>query len=218
MIAGEEEAGAATVAFLLSLRAKGIRDTDILRAMEAISRQAFAPAQCGDLSRADVSLPIACGQTMLAPSAIAQLLSQLKLRKEHRVLEIGTGSGYVTTLLAKLSGTVVSVERYRTLAIAAAERLNALGVANARVLHGDGLEPDTALGCFDRILLTGAVRTLPTGLLAMLNPRGRLVGVVTLGDLPRLISVERTESGAYQEELHTMLRLPPLVPGLARAL
>ncbi len=209
---------AQTVQFLLALRARGVRDTALLRAMESVPRQLFAPPRCADLSRADVSLPLPCGQTMLAPSAIALLVGHLKAAKGQRVLEVGTGSGYVTALLATLAGGVTSIERYRTLAIAASERLAAAGIGRASVIHGDGLDPDPALDGFDRILLTGSVPSVPANLLARLKPEGRLVAVVTLQDGARVVSFDRTPTGAFQEARHAHVRIPPLVPGLARSL
>ncbi len=209
---------AQTVAFLLSLRARGVRDTALLRAMESVPRNVFAPPRCADLSRADVSLPLPCGQTMLAPSAIALLVGHLKVAKGHKVLEVGTGSGYVTALLATLAGGVASIERYRTLAIAASERLASVGIGQAHVLHGDGFDPPPEIDGLDRILLTGSVSSVPAALLARLKPEGRLVAVVTLQDGARVVTFDRTQTGAFQEERHAQLRIPPLVPGLARSL
>lgn len=213
------EGAAATVAFLLSLRAKGIRDIALLRAMESVPRHVFAPPRCADLARSDVSLPLPCGQTMLSPATIASLLMALKPGKEHRVLEIGTGSGYVTALLAKLAREVVSLERYRSLAISAAERLDAVAAANASVMHGDGLAAARkSLGVFDRILLTGSVGGAAEGLLDLLAPDGRLTHVVRLEDGPRMIVITREADGAFTHETLGLLRLPPLSSGIAEAL
>lgn len=209
---------AQTLAFLLALRARGISDTAVLRAMENVPRALFAPARCADLAGADVSLPLACGQTMLAPGTVATLLASLRMEAGQRVLEVGTGSGYVTALLARIAGEVVSVERYRSLAIAAAERLASIGEERARVAQRDGLALTREFGSFERIVLTGSVSMLPESLLSLVAPGGRLVAAVTLEGAPRLVAVTRTETGAFREELGDMLRLPPLVPGLGNAL
>jgi protein-L-isoaspartate(D-aspartate) O-methyltransferase len=211
-------AGAETAVFLMSLRAKGIRDTALLRVMEGVPRSLFAPARCADLARADVSLPLACGQTMLAPSVVATLLAALACKPGQRVLEIGTGSGYITALLAQLAAEVVSVERYRGLAVAAAERLGALGATNVTVIHRDGLALSRELGGFDRILLTGSVTALPEGLFSALQPAGVLVAVVPVNGLPRVVVVSRTQTGAFQETHGAVMRLPPLAPGIGGVL
>ena len=125
--------------FILSLRALGIRDIGLLRAMELVPREVFAPRRFTDLSRTDVSLPLPCGQTMTAPRTVAAMLLALGLQSGHRILEIGTGSGYVTALLARLGAEVVSVERFNTLAASAVQHLKIVEVANARIETGDGL-------------------------------------------------------------------------------
>jgi hypothetical protein len=130
--------GERTVAFLLSLRAQGVRDLTVLRAMERVSRERFAPSRFADLARQDVSVPLPCGQTMTAPHTVASLLTALEMQPSARVLEVGTGSGYVSTLLAAMGGEVVSLERYRTLALAAHERVAGTGFEASvdRGLHG----------------------------------------------------------------------------------
>jgi protein-L-isoaspartate(D-aspartate) O-methyltransferase len=195
-------AGAETAAFLMSLRAKGIRDTALLRVMEGVPRSLFAPARCADL----------------APSVVATLLAALACKPGQRVLEIGTGSGYITALLAQLAAEVVSVERYRGLAVAAAERLGALGATNVTVIHRDGLALSRELGGFDRILLTGSVTALPEGLFSALQPAGVLVAVVPVNGLPRVVVVSRTQTGAFQETHGAVMRLPPLAPGIGGVL
>jgi hypothetical protein len=93
-----------TVAFLLSLRARGVRDITLLRAMERVPREHFAPSRFADLARQDVSVPLPCGQTMTAPHTVAALVGALEMKPDCRVLEIGSGSGYVAALLAAMGG------------------------------------------------------------------------------------------------------------------
>src|SRR6202790_679727 len=132
--------------FQLSLRRRGISDQAVLRAMEAIPRDLFVePADRADAYR-DTALPIACGQTISQPYVVAYMTEQLKLEPHHRVLEIGTGSGYQAAVLSRLAREVVTVERYRTLAETARARLATLGYDNIDVRVGDGFEgaPDKA--------------------------------------------------------------------------
>jgi protein-L-isoaspartate(D-aspartate) O-methyltransferase len=211
--------GERTVAFLLSLRAQGVRDLAVLRAMERVSRERFAPARFADLARQDVSVPLPCGQTMTAPHTVASLLTALDMQPAARVLEVGTGSGYVSVLLAAMSGEVVSLERYRTLALAAHERVAGSGFEKAVDLrHADGFQPDRMLGRFDRVLVNGVANAIPEALLMRLSEGGRLVGALRIEGAARRVVVTRLADGGFDHSLGPAVRLPPLVPGLARAL
>src|SRR5690606_5170717 len=98
--------------FILSLRGSGIRDVELLRAMELVPREIFAPRRFTDLARTDVAIPLPCGQTMTAPRTVAVMLLALDVHPGQRILEIGTGSGYVSALLARMGAMVSSVERF----------------------------------------------------------------------------------------------------------
>ncbi|TCR62161.1 protein-L-isoaspartate O-methyltransferase [Bosea sp. BK604] len=217
---GLSSEGERTVAFLLSLRARGIGDLSVLRAMERVPRERFAPARFADLARQDVSVPLPCGQTMTAPHTVANLVSALDMQPSARVLEVGTGSGYVAALLAAMGGEVVSLERYRTLALAAHERISGSGYAESVDLrHADGFQPDRSLGRFDRILVNGVANSMPEALLLRLSPGGRLVGALRIEGLARRVVVTRAADGAaFDHALGPLVRLPPLAPGLAQAL
>ncbi len=212
--------GERTVAFLLSLRAQGVRDLMLLRAMERVPRERFAPTRFADLARQDVSVPLPCGQTMTAPHTVANLVGALDMQPSARVLEVGTGSGYVAALLAAMGGEVVSLERYRTLALAANERIGGSGYARSVDLrHADGFQPDRTLGRFDRILVNGVANAIPEALLLRLMPGGRLVGALRVEGVARRVVVTRADdSVAFDHALGPPVRLPPLAPGLARAL
>ena len=211
--------GERTVAFLLSLRAQGVRDLTVLRAMERVPRERFAPSRFADLARQDVSVPLPCGQTMTAPHTVASLLTALEMKPGVRVLEVGTGSGYVAALLAAMGGEVVSLERYRTLALAAHERLSGSGYEKAVDLrHADGFQPDRTLGRFDRILVNGVTNAVPEALLTRLSPGGRLVGALRVEGVARRVVVTRSADDGFDHALGPVVRLPPLAPGLARAL
>jgi protein-L-isoaspartate(D-aspartate) O-methyltransferase len=217
----EERAEAAAVgaaSFVLALRSRGIGDVRILRAMELVPREVFAPRRFADLARTDVSLPLPCGQTMTAPGTVASLLVLLAVREGHRILEIGTGSGYVTALLAQLGAEVVSVERFGTLTQAASEHLRVAGApARIRLETGDGLA-QRPRERFDRILLNGSVPAVPEPVLNLLGPGGRLVGALATEGGTRVVRADRDGEGALRQELLAPVRLAALIPGVARSL
>lgn len=212
-----EQAAIGAASFILSLRAKGIRDTALLRAMELVPREVFAPRRFTDLARTDVALPLPCGQTMTGPATVAAMLLALGVQPGERVLEVGTGSGYVTALLARLGAEVTSVERFNTLAAAAAQHLNIVEAGKVRLEVGDGLATRVR-DRFDRILLNGASPELPEALMPLLGPGGRLVGALTIEGMPRLVRIERNADGELTQSLGAQLRISPLVTGIAATL
>lgn len=207
-------------AFVMALRGRGVRDTDTLRAMERVPRERFAPVQHRDLARRDLALPLPCGQTMTAPTVVAAMLAALGVRAGARILEIGTGSGYVTALLLRLGAAHVhSLERYALLAEDADTNLVPEDRVQATLLVGDGLRPgDLPEGAFDRILVNGSLPELPRHLLGRLVPGGRLVGVIGTAERARLVTVDASAGAALHERLGPPLRLAPLTPGRARVL
>jgi protein-L-isoaspartate(D-aspartate) O-methyltransferase len=213
LAADDDEIGA----FVLGLRAQGVRDLPLLRAMEQVPRGHFAPRRFADLARADVAVPLPCGQTMTMPGVVAQLVTALRVSDGQRVLEIGTGSGYVTALLAHMGAQVTSLERYQTLALAAYERLSGLGI-RADLQHADGLAVGRMHARYDRILVNGVVDALPEGLLSRLETGGRLVGAIRIDGLARLVVVQKGADGRLDHQLGAAVRLTPLMPGLSQAL
>ncbi|MDP4003247.1 protein-L-isoaspartate O-methyltransferase [Methylobacterium sp. NEAU K] len=211
---GSLEEAAGNAAFVMALRGRGLRDTAILRAMEQVPREQFAPAAHRAQARRDIALPLPCGASMTAPSTVAQMLALLRVEPGHRILEIGTGSGYVTALLAKLgAGAVLSLERYATLAEDAAARL--VPHSEVRVVQADGLAPDLPDGGFDRILVHGSVDAIPPHWRAALEPGGRLVLGIILDGGCRIAAVAEPDAAP---EPGAPTRLAALVPGLARVL
>ena len=132
--------------FLLTLRRRGIVDQAVLRAMDDVPRERFVETDYTEAAYADQALPIACGQTISQPYVVAYMTEQLAVSPNHRVLEVGTGSGYQAAVLSRLAHEVVSIERYRTLAEMARERLKSLGYDNVEVVTGDG--SDGSQSCF----------------------------------------------------------------------
>src|SRR6266567_5869326 len=140
--------------FLLGLRKRGISDPAVLRAMDEVPREHFVESSFVDNAYADQALPIACGQTISQPYVVAFMTEQLGVRPDHRVLEVGTGSGYQAAVLSRLAREMVTIERYRTLAEAARTRLETLGYRNVEVVVGDGLAAVPGRGRFERIIVT----------------------------------------------------------------
>ncbi|WP_342148550.1 protein-L-isoaspartate O-methyltransferase [Methylorubrum sp. SB2] len=220
MAGPEDEAGLSRIgnaAFVLALRERGVRDTAVLRAMEQVPREAYAPPALREYARRDIALPLPHGQTMTAPSVAAAMLGALDMVQGARVLEVGTGSGYVTALLVRLgAGHVRSLERYATLARAARDRLGA-NLNDATVEAADGLAPGgTERQSFDRILINGGVGAIPPHLLAALNPGGRLVAGLWSGRGCRLVTLIRDGEGAPTRLDGPVLRLGPMTPGRAQ--
>src|SRR6202043_3329829 len=161
--------------FQLNLRRRGISDQAVLRAMEEIPREVFVDAADRADAYRDSALGIACGQTISQPFVVAYMTEQLNLQKQHRVLEIGTGSGYQAAILSRLAGQVLTIERFRTLADTARARLERIGCDNVEVMFGDGFDIPPGAGQFDRIIVTAAMEQIPEALLQRLQPPGPLI-------------------------------------------
>ena len=214
--AGDDSVG--RMQFLLALRKRGINDAAVLRAMDQVPREHFVESNFVDSAYADQALPIACGQTISQPYVVAYMTEQLQVEPQHRVLEIGTGSGYQAAILSRLAREVITVERYRTLAESARIRLMTLGYDNVEVRVGDGLAgiPDRAP--FDRIIVTAAAESIPQSLVGELAEGG--IMVLPLGPhsgSQQLVKLTKTSTGSEQENL-IGVRFVPLLPGKAREL
>ena len=204
--------------FLLNLRRHGITDAAVLRAMDEVPRERFVLSDQAEIAYADQALPIACGQTISQPYVVAYMTERLAVKPDHRVLEVGTGSGYQAAVLSRLAREVVSIERYRTLADAANTRLAALGFGNVEVVAGDGLKgvPDKAP--FDRIMVTAAAEEVPQALVDQLANGG--VMVLPLGPhdgSQMIVKLTKSKQGMDREDL-IGVRFVPLLPGKAREL
>jgi protein-L-isoaspartate(D-aspartate) O-methyltransferase len=204
--------------FQLTLRRRGISDQAVLRTMEEVPRELFVEDADRDDAYRDSALPIACGQTISQPFVVAYMTEQLQLQKHHRVLEIGTGSGYQAAVLSRLAGQVLTVERYRRLADAARTRLDKLGCHNVEVMLGDGLDLPANIGPFDRIIVTAAMEQIPENLIERLNLGGTLIAPVGPHQgVQTLVRLTRTEAGIGRKEL-VDVRFVPALPGVAREL
>ncbi|NUN49877.1 MAG: protein-L-isoaspartate(D-aspartate) O-methyltransferase [Candidatus Brocadiae bacterium] len=177
------------------LAARGIRDARILEAFGRVPRHLFVREADTDLACADRPLPIACGQTISQPYIVARTLELLELRPGTRVLEIGTGSGYQTALLAELGCEVWTIERHAALAREAQARLDALGYGGVRFRTGDGTLGWPEAAPFEAIAVSAAAPAVPAAYREQLEEGGRLVIPVGSGDAQRLVLVRRTPSG-----------------------
>jgi protein-L-isoaspartate(D-aspartate) O-methyltransferase len=204
--------------FQLTLRRRGISDQAVLRAMEEVPREAFVEHRDRADAYRDSALGISCGQTISQPFVVAYMTEQLQLQKSHRVLELGTGSGYQAAILSQLARQVVTVERFRTLADAARKRLETLGYHNIEVVLADGLNLPAEFGRFDRIIVTAAVETIPESLLERLEGEGILIAPVgPHHGVQTLVRVTRNDGGFDRKEL-VDVRFVPALPGIAREL
>ncbi len=204
--------------FLLNLRRRGIMDQAVLRAMDEVPRAHFVAAEFAGQAQADRALPIACGQTISQPYVVAYMTERLGVRPHHRVLEVGTGSGYQAAVLSRLAREVVSIERYRTLADAARRRLADLGCDNVEVVTGDGWAGVAARAPFDRIMVTAAAETLPQTLLDQLAEGGIMVLPLGRHQQPQhIVKLTKSQTGLAREDL-IPVRFVPLMLGEAQEL
>ena len=161
--------------FQLALRKRGVTDKAVLRAMEEVPREEFVDTGFEDTAYADQALPIACGQTISQPYVVAYMTAMLELRPEHRVLEIGTGSGYQAAVLAELASEVFTIEIVPSLAEKAGALLARLGYEHVHVRQGDGYLGWPEQAPFDAIIVTAAPDHVPEPLVEQLAEGGRMV-------------------------------------------
>lgn len=188
-------------ALIEKLRERGIRDLEILRAFDTIPRHEFVPDAVAHRAYEDTPVPIGFGQTASQPSLQALYMQLLELKSSDKVLEIGTGSGFQTAVLAQLVGNVYSVERLRPLAIRAREVLDRLRISNIAILVGDGTIGWSRYAPYDAILVAAAAPDVPEPLITQLAIGGRMLVPVGSMESQRLILVTRTESGHEEEEI-----------------
>jgi protein-L-isoaspartate(D-aspartate) O-methyltransferase len=195
------------------LRAEGVRDERVLSAMRAVPRHIFVDEALASRAYEDTALPIGEGQTISQPYIVARMSEALVHGVQlSKVLEIGSGCGYQTAVLAHLVDRVFSIERIESLIPPARERLHALGISNVRMRHGDGFNGWPAQAPFDGILVAAAPGFVPQALVDQLAVGGRLVIPVGAHGTQRLLSLSRTEDGVEEETL-ARVSFVPLVSG-----
>ena len=183
------------------LQDRGIRDLDVLRAFDRVARHEFLPEAVRHRAYEDSAIPIGFGQTASQPSLQALYMQILQLGENDRVLEIGTGSGFQTAVLAQLVDRVYSVERIRELAVRARETLERLRVSNVAILVGDGTIGWSRYAPYDAILVAAGGPEIPGPLLDQLAPGGRMLIPVGGKEMQRLMLARRTERGMDFEEV-----------------
>ena len=205
---------------VMALRKQGITDMRVLNAMERTPRDLFVEEAFGSSAYQDSALPIACGQTISQPYIVAFMTQALAVGEKMRVLEIGTGSGYQSAVLAPLCRKIYTIERHRPLLKAAEARFKALKLDNIVTKLGDGYKGWPEQAPFDRIVVTAAFPQVPESLIAQLKPGG--IMVVPVGEqrpgesISQLLTkIIRTETGVKREALIPVMFVP-MVPGLPR--
>lgn len=193
------------------LRSKGVPDERVLQAIGRIPRHQFIDDTAFlEIAYTDTAFPIGCGQTISQPYTVAFQSALLDVAPGMRVLEIGTGSGYQTAVLAALGARVFSIERHRPLYLRTKERLQRMGI-KANLLHGDGYLGAPREAPFDRVLVTCGAPFVPPALLDQLKPDGRLVIPVGEGDVQVMRALQRNAAGQWEATDHGNFRFVPML-------
>lgn len=182
------------------IRPWNVLDPAVLSLLAAVKREDFVPTAHRSLAFMDIEIPLADGQVMLAPRVEARLLQELALHRHEKVLEIGTGSGFMAALLAHKSQQVLSYEIRPALAAMARENLRHAMVMNAEVRQGDGAAGDAGRGPWDAIVLSGSVAQVPQALLDQLKVGGRLVAIVGSEPMMHARRITRTSERDFRTE------------------
>ena len=195
------------------IRTWEVLDPDVLELLFTVKREEFVPPEHRTIAFADLDVPLGHGESMLQPKVEARILQELALQPHESVYEVGTGSGYLTALMARRARHVTSAEVYPDLQARAADNLRAAGISNVTLLPGDSARAPLAESAFDVIVLTGSTPLLPQAFLDRLSPGGRLFAIV--GDAPVMAARLVTRSAA--EAYHTVDLFETVVAPLVNA-
>lgn len=203
------------IRLIMDLRRSGIVDHGVLAAMERVPREAFVPPTFRDRAYEDMALPVGHGQTLSQPTVVGLMTQALEPGPRMKVLEIGTGTGYQTAILAELCRRVYTIERHRPLLELAEQRFAALRVHNVTTRVGDGWLGWPEQAPFDRILVTAAAAAVPQALVGQLAPGGIMVlPQGSEGRAQRLLRVRRGAEGGLDQDEIGQVRFVPLVAGM----
>ncbi len=215
MTAGERESFAA---FLLRLRGKGIVSRELVAAFEATPRAMFLPGQWQSVAWSERMVPIECGEAIEGVDLQATAIAALELNNGHRVLEVGTGSGFTAAVMARLSARVITVDRYRTLAEQARQRFEKLGLANAIARHGDGANGLPGEGPFDRIIAWTAFEGLPRPFVDQLSSGGTMIAPIGGAEGEQVLAKLTKVGSRFERSDIATARLQPIAKGVAAVL
>jgi protein-L-isoaspartate(D-aspartate) O-methyltransferase len=197
---------------LRELEARGISETRVLEAIANVPREVFLSEEYHEEAYLDIALPIDCDQTISQPYIVAYMTERLRIMPDSEVLEIGTGSGYQTAVLAQLASHVFTIERHARLHRKAVECFAGLGLKNITAILGDGMMGWRGRRSFDRILVAAASETAPEALLAQLRPCGSMIVPLGLPDKQELVLITRVDG--HEERQHLLpVRFVPLLRG-----
>jgi len=197
---------------IMVLRAAGVTETNVVSAMEAVPREMFVPSIFRDKAYDDVTLPIGHHQTVSQPGIVGIMTQALELTDRHKVLEVGTGTGYQTAVLAKLCRRVYTIERHKPLLEEAEQRIQALRLHNVVTKAGDGTLGWPEQAPFDRIIVTAAAADIPPILAGQLREGGIMVVPVGHDPAEQTIVRVRNEDGEITAEEIRDVRFVPLIP------
>ncbi|MBM4061081.1 MAG: protein-L-isoaspartate(D-aspartate) O-methyltransferase [Planctomycetes bacterium] len=192
------------------IEARGLRDPRVLAALRAVHRERYVPSEDAEQSYEDRPLPIGHGQTISDSETVAAVADALRLHGHERLLEIGTGSGYSSAVLAELAREVFTIECIEPLARAAAERLRRDGYCNVLVRCGDGATGWPEFAPFDAIFLGAAIPEIPPALMQQLAPGGRIVAALGSGQAQQLVCVRHDSPWRHRTERLPDVHLEPM--------
>lgn len=205
----------AFASFLLRLRGKGIVAKELISAFEAAPRHAFLPDRWRSVAWTEGMIPIECGEAIEGPDLQAEIIASLAIEPGHRVLEVGTGSGFTAAVMARLAARVVTIERYKTLTEQARQRFEALGLTNVSARHADGSQGLAAEGPFDRIVVWAAFDSLPRNFAEQLASNGVMIAPIGPEEgLQTLTKLTKIGSRFEREDIGTV-RLQPIMKSVA---
>jgi protein-L-isoaspartate(D-aspartate) O-methyltransferase len=208
----EKEGFAAVV---LRLRAEGISDLDLLTAVEQTPRSLFVPLQFSEDAYSSCTIPIDCGSFIEGVDLVVRILHHLKVKPGHRVLEVGTGSGFTAAVMGRIGERVLTIDRYKTLTTGAQRRMDELSLRNVVIRHADGSAGLPGEGTFDRILVTAAFASMPRFYADQLASGGIMLAPLMVSESHcRMVRLTKTGSRFEREDLFDVPYLP-IVPLLA---
>ncbi|MDQ0561432.1 protein-L-isoaspartate(D-aspartate) O-methyltransferase [Rhizobium mesoamericanum] len=205
-------------ALVLRLRAEGVSDLDLLTAVEQTPRSLFVPPQFAEQAYSSRTIPIECGSFIEGVDFAVRVLHHLKIKPGQRVLEVGTGSGFMSAVMARMAERVLTIDRYKTLTASAQRRIDSLGLRNVIIRQADGSAGLQSEGTFDRILVTAAFNSMPRFYADQLVSGGSMIAPLMISENEcRLVRLTKTGSRFEREELFDSPYLP-IVPRLASQL